>query len=244
MSARTQIAGVDAIASALQANEPVRVLLVERDDPSAQIAALVARAQERGVLLWRGSAGDMRRMSRGAQVEVAIAMLGPAPETDLEGLFARGGAVWLLHRASYPSNVGFAIRTAEVSGAAGIVVDAAFNHAERGRIEHVSMGADRVMPVLWETTDGALQAARAHGHRIFAIEDSGERAPWQVDLRGNVMLLLGSEREGLDADVIARCNATIGIPMNGFVPSYNLQAAMSMLVAERLRQLYSNHISM
>jgi tRNA G18 (ribose-2'-O)-methylase SpoU len=234
---RTQLAGHAAIESALAAGEPVRVLLVARDDDSAATRALVEHARARGSELWLGGPGDLRRMSRGAKVEQAIAMLGPAPNADLDGLFARGGAVWLLHRAAYASNVGFALRTAEVSGADGVVVDAAFNHDERTRVSHVGMGADRLLPLLWEPTASALDCAARHGHRAIAVEDVGERAPWQVDLTGAVVFLVGGERDGLGQALLARCDAVVRVPMAGFVPSYNLQAAISAVAAERLRQL-------
>jgi 23S rRNA (guanosine2251-2'-O)-methyltransferase len=235
---RWPIFGIDAITAAVAAGEPVRVLLVDRDDASAATAALVELAIARGVEIWRGGPGDLRRMSRGRVVETAIAMAGEDPNAaDLDALFARGGAVWLLQGATYPSNVGFAIRTAEVSGADGVIVDAAFNHHDRSRIAHVTMGADRLLPVLWDTTERAIAAARARGHRIIALEDVGDRAPWQVDLSGAIVLLVGSERDGVAPELLARCDAVVAVPMAGFVPSYNLQAAISAIAAERLRQL-------
>lgn len=236
-SVRRQLAGHAAIDAALATGEPVRVLLVARDDDTPQTRALVERAREAGCELWLGGDGDLRRMSRGAIVERAIAMLGPEPRADLDGLFARGGAVWLLHRAAYASNVGFAVRTAEVSGADGVIVDAAFNHEERTRVAHVSMGADRLLPVLWHATASALDCAARHGHRTIAVEDVGDRAPWQVDLTGPVVLLVGNERDGLGEALLARCDAVVRVPMAGFVPSYNLQAALSAVATERLRQL-------
>ncbi len=234
---RRQIAGIDAIEAALAAGEPVRLLLVERDDRSAELGALVERAQARGVPLWRGGAGDLRRMSRGPRPERALALLGPEPRTDLPGLLGRGGAVWLLHRVAYASNVGFALRTAEVSGADGVVVDAGFNHAQRARVGHVSMGADRVLPLLWESTERTLELARTAGRRVVALEDTGDRRPWQVDLTGPLLLVVGGERDGLGPSLLSCCDSVIAVPMAGFVPSYNLQAAISAVAAERLRQL-------
>jgi tRNA G18 (ribose-2'-O)-methylase SpoU len=239
--ARRQIAGLRAIESALGAGEPVRVLLVDRDDTSAETLALVELARARGVPLWLGSAGDLRRMSQQPAGERALALVGPDPRVDLDGLLGRGGAVWLLHRAAYPSNVGFAIRTAEVSGADGVVIDAAFNHEQRTRVGHVSMGADRLLPVLWEQTLPTLERAARRGYRLIAIEDVGDDAPWQVDLSGAVVLVVGSERNGLGDDLLERCDHVVRVPMAGFVPSYNLQAAISAIAAERLRQLAVDH---
>jgi 23S rRNA (guanosine2251-2'-O)-methyltransferase len=234
---RRQIAGADRIESALLDGEPVQVLLVERDDASEITQRLIAQALARGAAIWSGSRGDLRRMSRGAVVETSIAMLGLPPKTDLDGLLERGGVVWLLHRAAYPSNVGFALRTAEVSGAEGVVIDADFNHDDRSRVAHVSMGAHRMLPVLWESTRKVIDAARQRGHAVVALEDSGTHAPWEVDLRGPIVLVVGNERDGIGEDVLASCDATVALPMAGFVPSYNLHAAIAAIATERLRQL-------
>jgi tRNA G18 (ribose-2'-O)-methylase SpoU len=234
---RLQIAGVRAIEEALDEGRPLRVLLVRADDESAATAALVQRAQAFGANIWRGSPGDLRRMGRGPDAEHAVAMLGPAPLASLSELLGRGGISWLLHDSSYPSNVGFAVRTAEVSGADGLIVDATFNHEQRARVDHVSMGASRLLPVLYERSEAVLELAASQGVRCIAIEDVGARAPWQVDLRGPIVCVIGNERSGVGSSLLARCSAVVRIPMVGFVPSYNLQAAMAAIAVERLRQL-------
>jgi tRNA G18 (ribose-2'-O)-methylase SpoU len=234
---RFQVAGVRAIDAALDEGRPVRVLLVRAEDDTAATAALVTRATALGANIWRGSPGDLRRMGRGPDAHSAVAMLGPSPKADLAELLSRGGISWLLHDSSFPSNVGFAVRTAEVSGADGVIVDAQFNHEQRARVDHVSMGASRLLPVLYERSEAVLELAAASGVRCVAIEDVGASAPWQVDLRGPTLCVIGNERSGIDSPLLARCAAVVRIPMAGFVPSYNLQAAMAAIAVERLRQL-------
>jgi tRNA G18 (ribose-2'-O)-methylase SpoU len=204
---RFQVAGVRAIDALLDEGRPVRVLLVRAEDDSAATAALVTRATALGANIWRGSPGDLRRMGRGPDAHSAVAMLGPSPKADLAELLSRGGISWLLHDSSFPSNVGFAVRTAEVSGADGVIVDAQFNHEQRARVDHVSMGASRLLPVLYERSEAVLELAAASGVRC------------------------------VDSPLLARCAAVVRIPMAGFVPSYNVQAAMAAIAVERLRQL-------
>jgi RNA methyltransferase, TrmH family len=234
---RVQITGVENIRHALAERADVRVLLIRADDTSPEILQLEAAAVAAGARIWRGGPGDMRRMGRGPDAERAVAMLGDSTSASLEQLLARGGMCWLLHRASYPSNVGFAIRTAEVSGADGVIVDAMFNHEQRGRISHVSMGAADLLPVVYASTEAALTAAAASGVASIAIEDTGSYLPWQMDLRAPSVCIIGNEQTGIDAELVARCDFSIRIPMAGFVPSYNVQAAMTAIAVERLRQL-------
>lgn len=234
---RVQIAGIELIRRALRERTDVRVLLIPTDDTSAEISELEAEARARGVRIWRGGPGDMRRMGRGPDAERAVALVGQSPSATPDELLSRGGMTWLLHRASYPSNVGFSIRTAEVSGADGVIVDALFNHEQRGRISHVSMGASDLLPVVYSTTEQTLALAAQRGVHSIAIEDTGSHLPWQVDLSAPCVCIIGNEQTGIDTDLVARCDFSIRIPMAGFVPSYNVQAAMTAIAVERLRQL-------
>ena len=129
-----------------------------------------------------------------------------------------------------------ALRTAEVSGAAGIFVDAEFDHAKRREAVRASMRADRFLPVLWLGAEAVLARARAAGRRCVAVEDTGDRAPWQVDLTGPALFVVGGEHAGLPDALLAACDVVVRIPMAGFIRSYNLQAAVAMLAAERMRQ--------
>jgi tRNA G18 (ribose-2'-O)-methylase SpoU len=44
-------------------------------------------------------------------------------------------------------------------------------------------------------------------------------------------------------EVLEACDLTVRIPMRGFIPSYNLQAAMAIVAGERLRQLQLDRLA-
>ena len=77
----------------------------------------------------------------------------------------------------------------------------------------------------------------ACNRRIVVAEDVGKKAPWDADLTGDVLLVVGAENEGVSAEVLAAADEIVRLPMPGFVPSYNLQVAVSALAIERLRQI-------
>jgi len=234
---RRQLAGAEEVAAALAAATPLRVVLVRRDAPAA-VQALAERARAAGARVHAASANDLRRMARAGAPEPCdvLAMIGPDPALDPAAALAGAGAAWLLAGVAYAGNAGYAIRTAEVSGADAIFLDASLDAAGRRRALRASMHAERFLPVHWQPAGAVLDAARAAGRRLVAVEDVGARAPWQVDLRGRVLLAIGGERHGLDRALLARCDEVVRVPMAGFVPSYNLQAAMAAVAAERLRQ--------
>lgn len=232
---RRQLAGEQEIAAALARGDEIRLVLVRRD-AGGSLARLAERLRALGVAVRAASANDLRRMSRTPVPCDVLALVGPDPDAPLEDVLARPGCAWLLAGVAYAGNAGYAIRTAEVSGAEAILLDAALDPAGRRLARRASMHAERFFPVRWLAADEAIAAARAAGRRVVAIEDSGARAPWQADLRGPVLFVIGGESRGIPAAVLARCDAVLRIPMRGFVPAYNLQAAMAVVAGERLRQ--------
>ena len=82
----------------------------------------------------------------------------------------------------------------------------------------------------------ANSQAREAGRTVVAVEDVGKHAPWQVDLRGPVLIIVGGEEAGISEALRSQADAIVRVPMHGFLPSYNLQAAMAIVMGERLRQ--------
>jgi 23S rRNA (guanosine2251-2'-O)-methyltransferase len=236
---RRQLAGEAEIAAALARGEALRLLLVRRDAPRA-LRLLTEHARERGVAVRETSANDLRRMSRTREPCDVLALIGPDPDAPLAEVLARPGCAWLLVDVAYPGNAGYAIRSAEVSGAEGIFIDAAMDAAGRRQAQRASMYADRFFPVQWLRADAVLDAARSARRRVLAIEDSGTTAPWDADLCGPVLFVIGGETRGIPAPVLERCDTVLRIPMAGFIPAYNLQAAMAAVAAERLRQTHGS----
>lgn len=234
---RRQLSGVRDIADALRAEDKPRLLLVRRRTEDPEILAIIEEAGRLGISVRYASSNDLRRMSAAHPPEDILAMIGPDPAADEEAVLAGDGAVWLLAGIAYPGNVGFAIRTAEVSGADGIIIDTDLVGRGRHRAKRASMQANRFFPVHWVGSENVVRLARGAGKRIVAIEDNGTKAPWEIDLTGSVLFIIGGEDQGISNGILDSCDDVLRIPMAGFVPSYNLHAAMAAVAVERLRQL-------
>lgn len=227
-----QITGLDAVMEALEQGVAIDRVLVDRDHDTATLRALCEAAD---IPFEEGSTNDLWRMSAdGAQI--ALALTGRPQSKSLEEVMTAGGCVWLFDGVEYSTNLGFAIRTAEVSGADAVLLNVSKTHEERRTIRRASMRADRFIPVVYTSTDDILKAAKTQGFRIVVAEDIGEQGPWDEDLTGDVILVVGAEREGVSQPVLEAADAVVKLPMDGFVPSYNLQVAVSVLAVEALRQ--------
>ena len=242
-----QRTGIEAVSVALDemeaGGEAVTLILSMRPEVgsiSADLAALIERATALGIPCEDGTPNDIWRMavgtSPGSSPPEVLALVGRQPDGTLEEVFARGGLVWLLIGVRYAVNIGYSIRTAEVSGASAILIDSDVNHNERRTAIRASMRAHRFLPTLWVESAEAIHVAKAAGFRIIGIEDVGAVEPWDADLTGNILCIVGGERDGIPPKVIEECDQLVKLPMTGFVPSYNLQVATSVVALEALRQ--------
>jgi len=240
LSNRHQIVGSAAIVSALERGEELQRIVLRRDAEGShpsELSALLQRARTAGIPVHRVGLRHFQRLRQTADACDALALVGAPPRASATCVLDGDGATWHLIGVAYPGNAGMALRTAEVSGCAGAFVEADFDRAQRRSALRASMRADRFMPVFFGEAHFVLDAAERAGRRLIAIEDVGDKAPWDVDLRGRVHLIVGGEADGIPKAALTRCEAVIRLPMAGFLPSYNLQAAVAAVASERLRQL-------
>jgi len=231
-----QVTGRDAVLSALQNGQELDMVLVDREKDTTLIRQL---CEERGILLQEGSANDLWRMSHDGSQD-ALALTGRNTEGTLDEVMQRGGTIWFFDGVEYSTNLGFAIRTAEVSGADAVVLNVSKTHEERRTIRRASMRADRFIPVVYSTSEEILAAAKSNQVKIIVAEDTGKVGPWDVDMTGDVLLVVGAEKLGVSQLVQDAADEIVILPMDGFVPSYNLQVAVSVLAVEALRQRQLN----
>ncbi len=75
----------------------------------------------------------------------------------------------------------------------------------------------------------------APGRRVALVPHGGEPLP-EVDLSGEVVFVLGAEREGLPAEVLERCDVRASIPQAGDAESLNVAMAGTVALYELARR--------
>jgi len=132
-------------------------------------------------------------------------------------------ALW---RVADPGNVGTLLRSADAFGA-GVALSAGCADPTGPKALRASMGAIFRVP-----TVGFDEAV---GLRIALVPRGGEPLD-EVDLSGEVVLVLGAEREGLPEDVLARCDVRASIPQSGDAESLNVAMAGTVALYEVARR--------
>ena len=145
--------------------------------------------------------------------------------------------VLVLDSLEDPQNFGSLLRTAEASGVHGVIypvrrqapLSAAAIKASAGAVEHLLL-----VPV--EDLAEALTDLHVRGLRVIGSDADASLTARQADLRGPVVVVVGSEGQGLGPAVRRRCDTVVKIPMRGRVSSLNAAVAGSILLYEASSQ--------
>ena len=135
-------------------------------------------------------------------------------------------------------NLGGIFRTAECFGVSEVVLCGYTPLPDQPQSARAALGAEKLVP--WRQVEHvreALAGLKAAGARCLALEtvagapDIAEFA-WPFPCA----LVLGNERFGLDADVIAACDGVVRIPLYGRKNSLNVVTAFAVAAYEIRRQ--------
>jgi len=145
--------------------------------------------------------------------------------------------VLVLVDAADPGNVGTLLRAAESSGCGGVVLAGTAVDVFNPKVVRSSAGSLFRLPVSVGTaTAAALVAIAELGVPTVAAVARDGVPHLDAPLAGAVAIVLGNEAHGLADDVIAACDATVTITMDGRAESLNVAMAGTVLCFEALRR--------
>jgi RNA methyltransferase, TrmH family len=164
-----------------------------------------------------------------------IAALGRARERTLGDIrVGRRTRVMIADCWDLPGNLGTLIRCADAAGASGVLVVEQGFGLGHPLVLKASMGAALAMPVVAVGRPAARRWLRERGFRIVAADPAGGRSYRDVDYRGPLAIVVGSERRGLAREWLAAADSVAAIPMLGISDSLNAAVAGALLLYEAL----------
>jgi 23S rRNA (guanosine2251-2'-O)-methyltransferase len=206
-----------------------------------QPVAEAERGRRRVRRIWRApetSAAELERLCGSPDHQGVVAEVDPYPYWDASQLLRSEDALILaLDQVQDPRNLGAVARSAEAAGATGLViperrsaeVTAVACKASAGAVEHLAIARVRNLAD-W------LSEAKDAGFWLWGADAEAEQAPWDVDLTGSTVLVLGGEGKGIRPRVASACDGLVALPQRGKVGSLNVSAAATALLFEAVRQ--------
>lgn len=134
--------------------------------------------------------------------------------------------------------MGAIVRTANISGAHGVIIPKRRSAGLSAVVAKASAGAIEYVPIAKVTNIArTIEDLKEKGIWIACADMDGEPM-YQTDLKGAIALVIGNEGEGVSRIVKEKCDFTVKIPMYGQITSLNASVAAGILMYEVVRQKY------
>jgi 23S rRNA (guanosine2251-2'-O)-methyltransferase len=232
--------GFHAVEEALAAGRALDRIVIARGRHGERLEAVVRLAKSRGVPVRFEDRQQVDRLAGTRQHQGIAALVAAKPAAELEDLLrARNahGLLILLDGIEDPHNLGAIVRTALAAGAQGVVIPERRAAGLSDTVERASAGALAHLPVARvKNLVRAMEEMKEAGYWLVGLDERAGKGYTEVDLKGPVGIVLGSEGEGLHELTRKRCDFLVSLPASGPVRSLNVSVAAGVMLFEVVRQ--------
>jgi 23S rRNA (guanosine2251-2'-O)-methyltransferase len=228
--------GLNPVMEALKAHpERVRWVGIGRQE-GGKVQRAVDEARRRGVSVRQLPSEELERLSGRRVHNGVVAELAEGGYADFEDKIGGATFVLLLDGIQDPQNLGAILRVADGAGVGLVVIPEHESAAVTAGAIKASAGASEWVPVA-QVTNLSRAIERLKEEKFWVYAAAAEGDPFtEVDLRGKVAIVMGSEEKGVRRNVLTHCDRKISIPMRGKLSSLNVATAAAVLCYEVVRQ--------
>ncbi len=234
------IAGRNAVAEALKSGRPIDTVWIAKGTHTGSLPVLIAQCRKLGIPVKETDSRKMDSLAQNHQGVLAFAACKPYAElSDLFELAKQREEppfFILCDGLEDPHNLGAILRTAEASGAHGVIIPQRRAVGLTATVYKASAGAVEYVPVarVNNLTD-TIRQLKERGLWVYGLDMQG--SAWcSTDLSGPVALVVGAEGRGISRLVREQCDQMVSLPMQGNIQSLNASVACGIVLFEVMRQ--------
>lgn len=236
------VAGRNAVMEALKGSRSVNKLMIANGSTEGSIKEIIAVAKEKGVNIQYWERSKLDSIARGIRHQGVLAQVAPVQYAELEDILQvakdrnEPPFIVLLDELEDPHNLGAILRTADAAGVHGVLIPKHRSCPLSATVAKTSAGAVEHVPVarvgnLVQT----IKKLKQEGLWVAAADMDGKDY-YDTDLTGPLLLIIGSEGQGVGRLVKEQCDFVVRIPMVGKINSLNASVAGSILMYEAMKQ--------
>lgn len=239
---RIIVFGVREITRAISAGLSFVELFVDADGELAQIptridALLNRQLTSQQTKLFSLTGQLFEKLSYGDRSSNLVG-IADRPTTTLTNLRAQDRSLLVvLESIEKPGNLGAIARSADGSGAAGLLIADSLTDIFHPNAVRSSMGAVFSVPVACGASAEICQWLAKNGYSILVATPEAESSLYETDLTGRIAIVFGNEARGLSATWRSENLNGVRIPMQGIADSLNVSVTASLMMYEWRRQL-------
>ncbi|MBO5534039.1 MAG: 23S rRNA (guanosine(2251)-2'-O)-methyltransferase RlmB [Clostridia bacterium] len=232
--AENLLVGRNPIREALKAGRDMEKLLVAKGELMGSAREIVAMAREQHVVVQEVDRARLDAMAPNHQGMIAV--VSAYQYHTIEDIFALAAErkeepfIVVLDGITDPHNLGAIIRSAECAGAHGVIIPSRRAVGLTPSAVKASAGAVEHIPVVRETNlSRTLESLKKDGCWVFGTAMDGKNYR-NADYSGPVVLVIGSEGEGISKLVSEHCDDMVTIPLYGKIDSLNASVAAGIIL--------------
>jgi len=155
--------------------------------------------------------------------------------TELAALEPGTGKWVALHEIADPGNLGTILRTCDATGAVGVILLGNCTDPFDPVAMRASMGAVFSKKIVKATGEQFTYWVKQQKRQLIGTSDRASVDYRTIRYNTDMVLLMGSERQGLPPALEEACEALVAIPMCGVCDSLNLAVATGVMLYESIR---------
>lgn len=240
------IEGRRAVAEALELGIPVQRALIQKDagGVDAALADLERELKAADIEIERVAKPILDSLSSHGAHQGVMLKVAPYKYAELADIIAAAGEgsalVIVLDHVTDEGNFGAIVRTAEVVGAAGVVIAKARAARVGVGAYKTSAGAVMHLPIAQVSNlASALDELKEAGFWAGAATEHADDVIWDAPLSGRLALVMGSEGSGISRLVQEHCDFGFKLPQRGNIESLNVAQATTAIAYEWLRREFN-----
>ncbi len=236
------IEGRNPVIEALRAGRPIDKLYILDGCNDGPVMTIKRDAKKRDIYIKYVSKDLLDKMSKTGTHQGVIAYAAAYEYSELEDIFKLAESknedpfIYILDNIEDPHNLGAIIRTANLSGAHGVIIPKNRAVGLTATVARTSAGALNYTPVVRVTNIAKTIEELKNRGMWFVCADMQGEVMYKLNLKGSIGLVIGNEGEGVGRLVKEKCDFVAAIPMKGDIDSLNASVAAGVLGFEIVRQ--------
>ncbi|WP_149274821.1 23S rRNA (guanosine(2251)-2'-O)-methyltransferase RlmB [Pareuzebyella sediminis] len=242
MQKTTQIYGTRAVIEAINANEPIDKVFLQRGLKGELSQELERLLRKQGINTTYVPIEKLNRLTPNNHQGV-VATISPVQFHDFEVLVEsilqskEAPLLLLLDQLSDVRNFGAIIRTAECTGVDGVIVQKKGSAPLTSDAIKTSAGAAFKVPIAKvDHIKDAVYYLQASGFSVVAASEKTDTDIYSVSLTGACAIVMGSEDRGISPSILKAADQLAKIPLLGEIESLNVSVACGVFLYEAVRQ--------
>lgn len=238
------VAGKHSVTEALKSGRTINKIWIAENAQKHLTLPIIAEAKKLGIVIQHVDKRKLDQMVPGVQHQGVVAQAAPYAYVEVEDLLkvaeekGEPPFLLLLDEIEDPHNLGSILRTADCTGAHGVILPKRRSAQVTATVSKTSAGAVEYVPVARVTNLGqTIDQLKEMGVWVVGTVVDAIQELYDTEVfDGPVAIVIGNESKGMGRLIREKCDVLVKLPMAGKINSLNASVAAGVVMYEVLRR--------